>query len=81
MKGFAKASLRAVRSPRRGARSLEARVRKAKIHVRPEQPGDVPLTCADISKTQPLLNYGPTTPLRVGLPRFIEWFHQTRDNA
>ena len=68
MKGFAKASLRAVRSPRRGARSLEARVRKAKFH-------------ADISKTQPLLNYGPTTPLRVGLPRFIEWFHQTRDNA
>jgi UDP-glucuronate 4-epimerase len=55
--------------------------RKAKINRRPEQPGDVPLTCADISKARRLLGYQPTTPLRIGLPRFIEWFHQTRDGA
>ena len=55
--------------------------RKAQINRRPEQPGDVPLTCADISKARRLLGYQPTTPLRVGLPRFIEWFHQTRDGA
>ncbi len=55
--------------------------RKAKINYLPEQPGDVPLTCADISKARRLLGYQPTTPLSVGLPRFIEWFHRTRDRA
>lgn len=55
--------------------------RKATIHHLPEQPGDVPLTCADISKARELLGYQPATQLRVGLPRFIEWFHQTRDRA
>lgn len=52
--------------------------RRAKIEELPEQPGDVPLTCADISKARRLLGYQPTTPLRVGLPQFIEWFHQMR---
>jgi UDP-glucuronate 4-epimerase len=55
--------------------------RKAQINLLPEQPGDVPLTCADISKARRLLGYEPTTPLRVGLPRFVEWFHQTRNTA
>ena len=55
--------------------------RKAKINLLPEQPGDVPLTCADIAKARRLLGYQPTTPLHVGLPRFIEWFQQTRDDA
>ena len=55
--------------------------RKATINRLPEQPGDVPLTCADIAKARRLIGYQPTTPLRVGLPRFIEWFHQTRDRA
>lgn len=48
--------------------------KKAKINQLPEQAGDVPLTCADISKARKLLGYNPTTPLRAGLPRFIEWF-------
>jgi UDP-glucuronate 4-epimerase len=51
--------------------------RKAKINYLPEQPGDVPLTCADISKAQRLLGYRPVTSLATGLPRFIDWFHQT----
>ncbi len=55
--------------------------RKAKINQLPEQPGDVPLTCADISKARRLLGYQPATPLRAGLPRFVEWFHQTRNGA
>jgi len=50
--------------------------KKAKINQLPEQPGDVPLTCADISKARRLLGYNPTTPLDAGLPRFIEWFMQ-----
>ncbi|HKP93700.1 MAG TPA: GDP-mannose 4,6-dehydratase [Chthoniobacterales bacterium] len=48
--------------------------KKAKINQLPEQPGDVPLTCADISKARRVLNYKPTTPLSVGLPKFVEWF-------
>ncbi len=48
--------------------------RKAEIRQLPEQPGDVPLTCADISKARKLLGYNPTTPLRDGLPKFVHWF-------
>jgi UDP-glucuronate 4-epimerase len=48
--------------------------RKAKINFLPEQPGDVPLTFADISKARKLLGYHPTTSLNAGLPKFIEWF-------
>jgi UDP-glucuronate 4-epimerase len=50
--------------------------KEAKINQLPEQPGDVPLTCADISKARRLLGYNPTTQLSEGLPRFIEWFKQ-----
>ncbi len=50
--------------------------KKAEINQLPEQPGDVPLTCADISKARKLLGYNPTTQLSEGLPRFIEWFMQ-----
>ena len=47
---------------------------KAKINRLPEQPGDVPLTCADISKAKRLLGYKPGTRFSEGLPRFVEWF-------
>jgi UDP-glucuronate 4-epimerase len=50
--------------------------KKARINYLPEQPGDVPLTCADISKAKKLLDYQPTTPLGVGLPKFVEWFNR-----
>jgi UDP-glucuronate 4-epimerase len=48
--------------------------KKAKINRLPEQPGDMPLTCADISKAKKLLGYNPATRLSDGLPRFINWF-------
>jgi UDP-glucuronate 4-epimerase len=48
--------------------------KKAKINELPEQPGDMPLTYADISKARRLLGYNPTTKLREGLPRFVDWF-------
>src|SRR5881628_2615694 len=48
--------------------------KQAKINELPEQPGDMPRTCADISKARKLLAYKPTTRLSDGLPRFIEWF-------
>ena len=52
----------------------EALGRKAEIRRLPEQPGDVPITCADISKARRLLGYQPRTSLRAGLPKFVEWF-------
>ena len=48
--------------------------RKARINRLPEQPGDMPLTCADISKARKLLGYDPATPLSIGLPKFVDWF-------
>jgi UDP-glucuronate 4-epimerase len=52
--------------------------KKAKINLMPEQPGDVPLTYADISKARKLLNYNPTTKIAEGIPKFVEWFLASR---
>src|SRR6059058_4290062 len=48
--------------------------KKAKINRLSEQPGDMPLTCADISKARKLLGYNPTMKFSEGLPGFIKWF-------
>ena len=47
--------------------------KKAILNKLPEQQGDVPVTCADISKAQQLLNYDPSTKLEDGLTQFISW--------
>ncbi|HEY8485624.1 MAG TPA: GDP-mannose 4,6-dehydratase [Longimicrobiales bacterium] len=46
---------------------------KPHIDRHPMQPGDVLRTYADVSKAERLLGYRPTTPVEVGIPRFIEW--------
>ena len=43
-----------------------------------DQPGDVPLTHADISRANLELRYMPTTPIAEGLDRFIAWFLDQR---
>ena len=48
--------------------------KKAKINRLPEQPGDMPLTCADISKARRLLGYNPATKFSNGLSKFVDWF-------
>jgi UDP-glucuronate 4-epimerase len=40
----------------------------------PMQPGDVPATYADIEASQRDLGFAPTTPISVGIPKFIAWF-------
>lgn len=50
--------------------------KKAIIESYPLQPGDVPITYADISKAQKLLSYNPTTKIEVGVKKFIEWFKE-----
>lgn len=44
------------------------------LDVRPNQPGDVPITYADVTKAKERLGYRPTTLVREGLDRFVEWY-------
>ena len=44
------------------------------MEMLPMQPGDVPITYADITKAQSKLNYQPTVSMKEGLGQFIEWF-------
>lgn len=48
--------------------------RKAIREQRPMQPGDVPLTWANISKSAKLLNYAPKMKLEDGIRFFVEWY-------
>jgi UDP-glucuronate 4-epimerase len=40
----------------------------------PMQAGDVPATYADISAIERDIGFRPTTPISVGIPRFVEWY-------
>ena len=44
------------------------------INWLPPIPGDMPITCADISKAQSLLGYAPTTQIQSGVRKFVEWY-------
>ena len=52
--------------------------KKASIDRKPMQPGDVPQTFADISKSRALLNYNPQTKIEEGIKKFTDWFRETR---
>ena len=41
---------------------------------RPMQPGDVPATYADLSAIRRDLGFAPTTPIHVGIPRWVDWY-------
>jgi UDP-glucuronate 4-epimerase len=57
---------------------LEAALgRDALIKRLPMQPGDVPLTCADISKAREHLGYHPQVPIEKGIKLFVDWLNQT----
>jgi len=51
---------------------------QAVIDRQPMQPGDVPTTFADISKSRELLGYNPTTKIADGIPKFVEWLRGSR---
>ena len=44
------------------------------IEMLPMQPGDVPATYADIAQAREKLGFEPVTPIRTGIPKFIEWY-------
>ena len=51
--------------------------KKAKIDHEPDQPGDVPLTYADVSKAEKLLGYKPKTAPEEGIKKFVEWYRES----
>ncbi|MBE9110391.1 NAD-dependent epimerase [Nodosilinea sp. LEGE 07298] len=42
----------------------------------PMQPGDVPATYADVSDLMADVGFAPSTPLEVGIERFVAWYRQ-----
>ncbi len=44
------------------------------IDQQPSQPGDVPLTFANVDKARRMLGYNPLTSMEEGLAKFAEWF-------
>lgn len=53
---------------------------KAIVDRQPMQPGDVPITYADITKAKQLLGYAPKTKIEEGIPKFVEWFQTKSEN-
>lgn len=47
---------------------------KASKRLLPMQAGDVPDTFADVDRLTKDMNYHPTTPIEVGVRKFIEWY-------
>ncbi len=56
----------------------EAVGKKAIIERMPNQPGDVPITYANIARAKEELGYDPKTPVSAGIPKFVEWLKQRR---
>lgn len=48
--------------------------RKAIIRHAPMQPGDVEATYADVSALGQAVGFAPSTPIEIGVPRFVEWY-------
>lgn len=47
---------------------------KPQIEWLPDQPGDVPITFADVSHAREKLDYAPSVPVTEGVPKFIDWY-------
>jgi UDP-glucuronate 4-epimerase len=63
-------------------RTIESALgRKAEIQWLPEQPGDVPITYADISKAQTVLGYHPQTSFQAGIEKFLSWYFSRADGV
>ncbi len=50
--------------------------RKASKNLLPLQPGDVPDTFADVNALVEDLGYRPSTPVEVGIRRFVDWYRE-----
>ena len=50
--------------------------KKAIIKILPDQPGDVPYTCADVRKAQRLLGYKAKVSFEEGIKRTVQWYNE-----
>jgi UDP-glucuronate 4-epimerase len=48
--------------------------KKAEVGFGPVQPGDVPITYADVSKAGRLLGFSPKVSIEEGVGRYVKWF-------
>jgi UDP-glucuronate 4-epimerase len=48
--------------------------KEPQLNFLPMQPGDVSVTCADVSKLRERVGFEPSTTLADGLSRFVDWF-------
>ena len=48
--------------------------RKAILNVMPTQDGEMTRTEADIAETRAALGYAPSTPIDIGVKRFVDWY-------
>jgi UDP-glucuronate 4-epimerase len=51
------------------------------IAWRPEQPGDMRRTLADVALAGRALGYSPRVPIEEGISRFVRWFRSVRDRG
>ncbi len=56
-----------------GALGVEPRIEEF-----PLQPGDVPITFADVSKARGMLGWEPRVPIEEGIRRFVAWYREER---
>jgi UDP-glucuronate 4-epimerase len=54
--------------------------KKAEKEFLPMQPGDVPATCADVNDLNQAVGFKPSTPLKEGIEKFIEWYLDYYEN-
>lgn len=50
--------------------------KKALVKILPNQPGDVPYTCADVRKAQSLLGYKAKVSFEEGIERTVQWYNE-----
>jgi UDP-glucuronate 4-epimerase len=59
----------------------EAVGREPRLVFEPDQPGDVPLTIADVSRAARDLGYAPRVPIEEGIRRFAAWYREAQPRA
>lgn len=55
--------------------------KSAIVRVLPDQPGDVPYTCADVSKAHLLLGYSSKVSFEEGIERTASWYKKSYNNS
>ncbi len=53
----------------------------AHLRFQASQPGDMPFTHADLSKSKRVLSYNPKVPFETGIARFVEWFEAAKQSG